>query len=122
MRHVIPSKKESESALKKFKFKKRRKNDQKEDDLQGENLEDVIIGNKSAQNTLAIDELLEYLYEQYSELFVITGEVKDRIMLEKEQVLKVIDNIPEEMLERCIKPPEIDKSHAEIQTLMTMNS
>ena len=122
MKRVIPSKKkEVEAAPRKLRFKKRRKNDQ-QDETQGENQEDVIIfGSKGIQDTAAIDELLEYLYEQYSELFVITGEVKDRIMLEKEQVLKVIDDIPEEMLERCMKPPEIDKSHVEVQTLMTMN-
>ncbi|CAI2367808.1 unnamed protein product [Moneuplotes crassus] len=82
--------------------------------------EDIILQGKKKEEPRAVDELLEYLYTNYTELFVINGEEKDRIMLEKEEVFRVLDEIPETLIKKLLVPPPKDAQTIEIQTDMTM--
>ena len=83
MRKIIPDTKKNDTvggAQKlKFRFKKRKGDNKAGDGDEAKAEEDVIIYGKSTmqvQEPSAIDELLEYLYSNYWELFVVTGEEK----------------------------------------------
>jgi len=126
MKRIIPYKNKDEDIGQiMLKFRRRRKkNTTGEENQENEEQPDVIIHsskNKKQPDVTAIDELLEYLYENLTELFIITGETKDRVMLERESVLKVVDNIPDELLEKCNIPPEKEKADIELQTLLIMD-
>ena len=128
MRKIIPDSKKNETAggaqKLKFRFRKRKGDEKAGEGEEAKIEEDVIIYGKNSKQSsepTAIDELLEYLYSNYSELFIITGEEKKRVMLEKEQVLKVLDDIPEELLERWLVPPKGECNDIEIQTLLSLN-
>ena len=77
--------------------------------------------NDDGSQPTAIEELLDYLYKHYTELFVISGDTKQTMMLELPSVIKIIDDIPDELLERCTRPPESDKNDASVQTTMAMD-
>jgi len=118
MNKIIPSKSQKEENKKlRFRFRRNRKNRVNEEGVDNDNDKNL----DGDQEPTPIEELLEYLYEKYTDLFKIDGDTKDRMMLELEPTLTVIDNIPDELLERCTKPREKAKRDAEIQTLMTMN-
>ena len=68
-----------------------------------------------------INDLLAYLYKEYSDLFLIKDVLKDKVLLNREDVLKIIDEIPESLLLRCLKPPKKKANHVEIQTSLTMD-
>lgn len=84
MRKIIPTKKKTEAPgiIQKLKFRfRKKKDDSKEPEAEEgkEGQENVFIYGKNSKpepEPTAIDELLEYLYTNFSELFVITGEEK----------------------------------------------
>jgi len=128
IKRILKNKEKSNQGnqLKKFRLwrKKRTKKNKKGDDSEEEKEgEDIILLGKDTkkEEPTAVDELLEYLYTNFTELFVIDGEEKDRIMLEKETTLKVLDEIPEDLLDRILIPPPKDAKTVELQTIMTMN-
>lgn len=84
MRKIIPDKKKPEShgEVQKLKFRFRKRKDEAQaagaEEAKGAGDDVIIYGkdSKPAPEPTAIDELLEYLYTNYSELFIITGEEK----------------------------------------------
>lgn len=128
MRKMIPSK-DKDTSLKLTKFRLRRRKRKTGDTEAGiedeadELKKDVILLGKGVKldEPTAVDELLDYLYEQYSDLFVINGETKDGLMLSKEAVLRVLDDIPEDLLEKLLVPPPKDSCDIELQTVLTLN-
>ena len=46
---------------------------------------------------------------------------EDQVLLDKEDVLTIIDEIPESILLRCQEPPKIKTKDVEVQTKMTMD-
>jgi len=121
MRKIIPTKKPGGPKMLKFKLRRKKKNKLEEEEVVEEKGQDVIISGKKPKPPSPFDLLMEYLYDNYIELFVILGEEKDRVMLEKETVLKVLDDIPEDLIERLLVPPPKDSANMGLQTVLTMN-
>ncbi|CAI2362930.1 unnamed protein product [Moneuplotes crassus] len=110
---IFKNKQKENEGLNLRKFRMWRKNRKRESGL-------GVEDEKDDDEPTAVDELLEYLYENYTELFVINGEEKDRIMIEKEAALKVLDEIPEDLIKKLLIPPAKDARTVELQTVMTM--
>lgn len=69
----------------------------------------------------AINELLKYLYVNLTHLFNVENITKDRLMIELESIYHILDEIPDELLERCSQPPQLYKKDQQCQTAFTMN-
>lgn len=102
MKKIIPEKSKKNDSPKLLKIRHRRKKKTEEvEERKEENLPDVIlVGKKQKAKISPVETLIEYLYENYSNLFVVSSGEKDMMMLEKEQVLKVLDEIPDELIEK----------------------
>jgi hypothetical protein len=102
MRRIIPERTKKNDSPKLLKFRRRRK--KKDEAAEEEKVADVpdviLIGKKQKAKISPVESLIEYLYEKYSNLFVIPSGEKDIMMLEKEQVLKILDEIPDELIEK----------------------
>lgn len=127
MRKMIPTKEKGVAKVFKFRLRRRKRKgenaeDEENEEITGSQKDVIIMGKKKKKDDgpTAVDELMEYLYDNYTELFDIAGEEKERAMLDKEQVLKILDDIPDELLEKCLVPPKKPSAEIEIQTMMTM--
>ena len=68
-----------------------------------------------------VNDLLINLYREYSDLFIINDVQKDKVILNREDVLKIIDEIPESILVRLLKQPNKKTTDVEVQTGLTMD-